>query len=160
MWFLVVIEVFFVLLVWFFGSVNTDPHIIYLISYIICWSLKDISVFFWWGDAVTPVDKKEGLNHVCGQPFTTNRAINICKGEVPLIFSLKGRYWKMMVARQGNTRNWGWRSLYHVRTYSFYLDACAAAALKKTLNYESILFLTILPHLKAVLGSSPIYSLT
>ena len=94
MYFLGVIEVFLVLVVWFLGAVNTTLHIIDLILYMICWSLKDINVFFWWGDPRMHVDKDKRWNRVYWKPCTTSRAINPYKVEFPLVFSLRGRYWK------------------------------------------------------------------
>ena len=53
-----VIDVYFLVLIGrFFGSVNTALHVINLILYILCGSLKEINVFFWWGDPVIPVDE-------------------------------------------------------------------------------------------------------
>ena len=40
------------------------------------------------------VDKEKGRNNVYIQPCTMSRDIKPCKGKLPLIFSLRGRYWK------------------------------------------------------------------
>ena len=58
----------------------------------------------------------------------------------------------MMVARWDNIGNRSWRSLYQVRTSSFLMAVCEDAALQKTLNYESDLYLRILLTLEAVIG--------
>ena len=152
MCFLGVIEDFLVLRVWFVVASNTSLRIIYLIFYIICWYPEEINVFFLWSDPGIPVDKDKGLNHVYWQPCTKRRAINTCKLEVPLIFSLRGRYWKIMVERRDKIGKWSWWSLYQVRTYSSLMAACADAELQKTLDSDSTLSLRILPFLEDVIG--------
>ena len=147
MCFLFFIEFLIILRVWFLGAVNKTFHIIVFIFYMIFWSLKEINVFFWWGDPGMPVDKNKGLNHVYRKLCTMRRAIHPCKGEFPLIFILRLGYWKMMVARWDNIGDWSWCSLYQVRTYSFSMAVCAAAVLHKTLNSNSTLSLSILPTL-------------
>ena len=52
-----------------------------------------------------PVDKYKVLNHVYLQPFMASRAINIFKGKVPLVFSLRGRYLNNYGGKAG--QHWG-----------------------------------------------------
>ena len=87
--------------------------------YIFCGSLKEINLFFWWGDHGVPVDEEKVWNHVYWQSCTKTRAIYTGKVEFRLIFSLGCRYWKMTVSRRDNIGNWIWRSLYQVITSSF-----------------------------------------
>ena len=106
MCYLGVIEVYFSLLrAWFVGSVNTDIHIINLILYIFCGYLIEINVFFWWGEPRVPVDEDKGQNNVYWKPCTMSIVIYTRKGKLPLILSLRGRYWKMMVENRTTLRN-------------------------------------------------------
>ena len=143
MYFLGDIEVFLVLGVWFVGAVNATLRIVDLILYMICWSLKEINIFFLWGEPGMHVDKYKVWNHVYWQFYATSRAINPCKGEVPLIFGLRGRYWKIMVERWYNIWNLSRRSLYQARKSSFLMAVCETGVLQKTLNSDSTLSLRI-----------------
>ena len=60
MCYLGVIEVYILVLgVLFVEAFNTYLHIINLILYILCKSLKEISVFFWWGYPGVTVDEEK-----------------------------------------------------------------------------------------------------
>ena len=101
-----VIEVFLVLRVWFIGAVNTTLNIINLILYINCWSLNEISLFFWRGYSGITVEKEKRWNHFYWQPCTIGRDINPCKGEVPLIYSLRGTYHRRWIIELGFCDVW------------------------------------------------------
>ena len=139
-------------------SKQYSPYHWYIL-YMICWSLGEINVFFEWGDPVMPVDKGKVWNIVYWQPCMASRFINTYKVEVPLIFSLWGRYFKMVVERRGNTANISWCSLYHVMTCSFLMSICASAAFQNTLNSDSTLSLKIYPLLEAFLGPPTVSAL-
>ena len=108
MCFLGVIEVFVVLGVLLVGSVITNLHIINLILYMICWSPKEINIYFWWGEPGMHVDKK-GMKSCLLTALYKDQSYKYLNGWSPSYFQIQrevlkndggkaGQHWELKLA--------------------------------------------------------------